>query len=222
MPLLLQITECKIGNDKATFFLHDRWLLPEPLATSFPVLYSHHTQQHSSFFFANKTLALKETTNNTKHPKKNENYNEILENPFIFNLQTVSVHEVPHNGIEWGLRNRLSNAADAQLALFLPLLQVIIPSDQPDQRTLLHGEKFSTKGAYKLLQQDLQDTHAEHIWTSRVPNKVKVFGWLLNSPRQAKHPSQPVSQEHHQRCSLPKMLSSLRGHAPSLLPMSKA
>jgi hypothetical protein len=32
------------------------------------------------------TLALKETPNSTKHPKKNENYNEILEKPFIFNL----------------------------------------------------------------------------------------------------------------------------------------
>jgi hypothetical protein len=44
----------------------------------------------SSFFFANRTLALKETTNNKKHPKKNENYNETLEKLFIFNLQTVS------------------------------------------------------------------------------------------------------------------------------------
>jgi hypothetical protein len=44
----------------------------------------------TSFCFANRTLALKETTNNTKHPKKNKNYNEILEKPFIFNLQTVS------------------------------------------------------------------------------------------------------------------------------------
>jgi hypothetical protein len=35
-------------------------------------------------------LALKQTTNSTKHSKKNENYNEILEKPFIFNLQTVS------------------------------------------------------------------------------------------------------------------------------------
>jgi hypothetical protein len=43
-----------------------------------------------STFFANRTLVLKETTNNTKQPKKNENYNKILEKPFIFNLQTVS------------------------------------------------------------------------------------------------------------------------------------
>jgi hypothetical protein len=42
-----------------------------------------------AFLIANMTLALKETTNSTKHPKKNKNYNEILEKPFIFNLQTV-------------------------------------------------------------------------------------------------------------------------------------
>jgi hypothetical protein len=34
----------------------------------------------------NRTLALKETMNNTKHLKKNKKYNEILEKPFIFNL----------------------------------------------------------------------------------------------------------------------------------------
>jgi hypothetical protein len=39
-------------------------------------------------FFANRTLALKETPNSIKHPKKNENYNEILEKPFIFKLQS--------------------------------------------------------------------------------------------------------------------------------------
>jgi hypothetical protein len=38
----------------------------------------------------NSTLALKETPNSTKHSEKNEYYNNILEKPFIFNLQTVS------------------------------------------------------------------------------------------------------------------------------------
>jgi hypothetical protein len=37
------------------------------------------------FFFANRTL-----DEQYKAPKKNENYNEILEKPFIFNLKTVS------------------------------------------------------------------------------------------------------------------------------------
>jgi ppGpp synthetase/RelA/SpoT-type nucleotidyltranferase len=43
-----------------------------------------------SFFFANRTLVLKETSNSIKQSKKNKNYNKILEKPFIFNLQTVS------------------------------------------------------------------------------------------------------------------------------------
>jgi hypothetical protein len=38
----------------------------------------------------NRFLVLKETTNSTKHPKQNENYNKILEKPFILNIQTVS------------------------------------------------------------------------------------------------------------------------------------
>jgi hypothetical protein len=41
-------------------------------------------------FFINRTLTLKKIANSIKHPKKNENYNEILKKPFIFNLETVS------------------------------------------------------------------------------------------------------------------------------------
>jgi hypothetical protein len=40
--------------------------------------------------FANRALALKETSNSITHPKKNKNYNEILKKTFIFNLPTVS------------------------------------------------------------------------------------------------------------------------------------
>jgi hypothetical protein len=39
--------------------------------------------------FANRS-DIKETMNNTKHLKKNKNYNEILDEHCIFNLQTVS------------------------------------------------------------------------------------------------------------------------------------
>jgi hypothetical protein len=69
-----------LGNqmDKSFILVHAiRASLASPLATS--------------FFFANRTMALKEITNSTKHPKKNKNYNEILEKPFIFNLHTVSM-----------------------------------------------------------------------------------------------------------------------------------
>jgi hypothetical protein len=45
---------------------------------------------------------LKETPNSTKHPKKNENYNEILEKPFIFNLQIVSMaHRRCRSSLKW-------------------------------------------------------------------------------------------------------------------------
>jgi hypothetical protein len=54
-----------------------------------PKLFHGRSNALVSFFFANRTLALKETSNSTKYPKKNKNYNEIFEKPFIFNLQTA-------------------------------------------------------------------------------------------------------------------------------------
>jgi hypothetical protein len=47
MPLLVMISQYNIGSGSATFFWHDRWLLSEPLATAFPELFCHHTQQES-------------------------------------------------------------------------------------------------------------------------------------------------------------------------------
>jgi hypothetical protein len=46
------------------------------------------TSHDKNYHFFNRTLVLKEST---KHLKKNESYNEILEKLFIFNLQTVSM-----------------------------------------------------------------------------------------------------------------------------------
>jgi hypothetical protein len=52
---------------------------------------------NENFFFVNRSPTLKEITNITKHVKKNKNYNEILQKPLIFNLQTVSTvhHRCP-------------------------------------------------------------------------------------------------------------------------------
>jgi hypothetical protein len=41
-------------------------------------------------FIAKRILALRETSNSIKYLNKKENYNEILEMSFVFNLQTVS------------------------------------------------------------------------------------------------------------------------------------
>jgi hypothetical protein len=40
--------------------------------------------------FCEQDTGIKKTSNNIKQPKKNKYYNEILDKPFIFNLQTVS------------------------------------------------------------------------------------------------------------------------------------
>jgi hypothetical protein len=47
----------------------------------------------------------------------------------------------------------------------------------------LDGSPFSTKGAYLHIQSQLEDPDVAPIWTSRVPRKVKVFGWLLHLNR---------------------------------------
>jgi hypothetical protein len=54
------------------------------------VYMQHYMNNEIALFFFFFLFASKETTNSTKHLKKNENYNDIFEKPFIFNLQTVS------------------------------------------------------------------------------------------------------------------------------------
>jgi hypothetical protein len=48
---------------------------------------------------------------------------------------------------------------------------------------LMDGSPFSTKAAYMHIQTQLQDPDAAYIWSSKVPKKVKVFGWLLHLNR---------------------------------------
>jgi hypothetical protein len=58
---------------------------------------------------SNRTVALKETTNITKHPKKNENYNKILENPFNFNPPLPLLPESATNHVVLIKRKRKNN-----------------------------------------------------------------------------------------------------------------
>ena len=93
--------------------------------------------------------------------------------------QNNLVMDVLQNGVEMDLRNWLTNAATSQLALLLQLLQGITLSDEPDRRVMLDGSTFSMRGAYCSLQNALHDTDAERVWNSKVPAKLKMFGWLL-------------------------------------------
>jgi hypothetical protein len=42
MDTLRSVTQCSVGNGKATSFWLDRWILPEPLANAFLAIFSHH------------------------------------------------------------------------------------------------------------------------------------------------------------------------------------
>jgi hypothetical protein len=55
------------------------------------------------FFLANRTLALKETPNSTKHPKTNDYYNEILKKPFILFRTTPPIPNKAYSLIETNL-----------------------------------------------------------------------------------------------------------------------
>lgn len=93
----------------------------------------------------------------------------------------VSVQRVFQTSFDLCLRPRLTNAASSQLALVLTLLQEVHLEDAPDQRRMkLTGKKYTSRDAYIALTQceGDPDIHAQRIWTSRVPAKVKIFSWL--------------------------------------------
>lgn len=141
LDTLLQITTCIVNNGRSVLFWHDKWLLPETLATAYPALYSHHTQPHAL------------------------------------------VCDILQNDISAGLRCRLTAAASQQLASLSTLLQELHLNDEQDTRRMLDGSPFSVKAAYTLMHGQPQDPDASHIWRSKVPKKIKVFGWLLHHDR---------------------------------------
>jgi hypothetical protein len=81
-------------------------------------------------------------------------------------------------------------------------------TDAPDERLLtLSGKPYTSRSAYAALDQvaGTPDAHGRHIWTTRVPNKVKIFAWLYFKDRLsartnlfAKH---ILDYESCQRCS---------------------
>ena len=118
-------------------FWLDRWLLSEPLATTFPALFSHHTKPNAL------------------------------------------VTHIMMDGIDLGLRSRLTLTASNELASLRLLLRDVHLTGAPDERSLLNGAAFATKGAYDALASQLADPNLVHIWDSRVPSRVRVFGWLF-------------------------------------------
>jgi hypothetical protein len=83
-------------------------------------------------------------------------------------------------GVQHGLRNRLPDVASIELASLLSLMQVYQITQESDDRTMIDGQKFSTRAAYMALQDSHNDDYTSAIWNSSVLGRVKIFGWLLH------------------------------------------
>ena len=84
-----------------------------------------------------------------------------------------------NHGIESNLRNRLTRAAELELDALSDLLQDFHLTDAPDQRSMLNGEKFSSKAAYKQMHCHIRSDAMMPIWRSGAPQRIRVFAWLL-------------------------------------------
>lgn len=131
--------------------------------------------------------------------------------------QQAPVSELLHDGIELALRNWITGAAASEFSSLQSLLQAFALSGEPDTRTFTSGEDFSTKGEYVALSLQLSDPKLDSIWSSRVPAKVKIFGWLLHldplSARVNLHretlPLKPVAPLHVTRRRLTTLICTM-------------
>lgn len=96
-------------------------------------------------------------------------------------LPLARVATIFNYGLDSILRNRLTSNAAAELCSVLSLLQDFQVSPGPDERYLNGCLGFSTRAAYSLTMADdsAHEMHAIPIWSSCVPNRVKIFAWLL-------------------------------------------
>jgi hypothetical protein len=84
------------------------------------------------------------------------------------------------------LHPRLSNRAAMELHTLQECLQAAPLSDAPDTRLWASpsDRAFSSRNAYLALQGDTpDDSDASRLWHSKLPSKIKFFGWLLHRGR---------------------------------------
>lgn len=72
-----------------------------------------------------------------------------------------------------------SQSFTTSLTDLLMLLQDFRFSNDQDQRALIHGKKFLKSSKGIIMHEEDECDHADLIWRSRCPNKLKIFAWLL-------------------------------------------
>ena len=95
---------------------------------------------------------------------------------------TNSVSAVIAGNLSHHLRPQLTRTAGEELTILRSCIQFSPLNEQADLR-LLDGSPnspFNTKGVCRLLHaNDEKDPDAAQIWNTKLPGKVKFFGWLL-------------------------------------------
>jgi hypothetical protein len=84
------------------------------------------------------------------------------------------------------MQSRLTRATSEEFHILRDCLQLLLVRQQEDQRymTSTDGSAFSSRLAYiGLHASDIPLPETARIWSSRVPTKVKFFGWLLHFGR---------------------------------------
>jgi hypothetical protein len=61
---------------------------------------------------------------------------------------------------------------------------------------MLDGSLFSTKAAYKALHDNKNDEISAAPWGSKVPSRVKIFGWMLHLNRSTPGKTYIRRQDH--------------------------
>jgi hypothetical protein len=77
--------------------------------------------------------------------------------------QNALVSDILQNGIQHGLQNRLCDAATAELASLMSILQDVHLNQEVDSRTILDDSKFSTRNAYLALQDNQNEDTTSFI-----------------------------------------------------------
>ncbi|CAO2039804.1 unnamed protein product [Urochloa humidicola] len=105
--------------------------------------------------------------------------------PALFSHSTcpeITVQAAMATHLSGQLRPRLTNAASTEKDTLLQCLQMAPLNDDPDRRhmTAWPNAQFSSRSAYIMTHiNDTTNPDVARIWKTKLPLKVKFFGWLL-------------------------------------------
>ena len=136
--------------------------------------------------------------------------------PFLFSRSlapNATVREVFQTMLRANLRDRLTQAAVAELQVLTNCMAQVAITSEDDTRLMVHpiNAPFTSSGAYSILQStDDKNPDAMRIWNTKLPTKIKFFGWLLYYARLN-------TRSHLYHCGIRALEDSMCEHCSSEL-----